>query len=126
MPTADFDAAFIALKSIFAPSLKHLQVTVDKPDNYTLSTLKASPMPQHKGAPMFFAQVRRGKAYVSLHLFPLYVHAELAASVPPELKKRMQGLTCFNFKAAPDATQTSELKRLIRDSLKAFQKTGWA
>jgi hypothetical protein len=126
MPTADFDSAFVALKSVFAPSLKHLQPTADTATEYTLSTRVPSPMPQHKGAPMFFSSVRLGKAYVSVHLFPLYMNTELTASIAPELKKRMQGKTCFNFKSSPDAAQLKELQRLTREGLKDFQQSGWA
>ena len=55
--------------------------------------------PRMPGQPMWFGGVQRMKAYVSYHLMPVYSHAALAATIPPELKARMQGKSCFNFKA---------------------------
>lgn len=49
---------------------------------------------------MFFGAVMTGKAYVSYHLMALYMHPELVAGLSPELKKRMQGKSCFNFHKA--------------------------
>jgi len=122
----EFDAAFEALKGVFAPELKRLAVTKDSATEYTLNTLASSPFPQHKGAPMFFGTVRKGKAYVSFHLFPLYMNAPLTATISPELKKRMQGKTCFNFKTAPDAALLKELKALTKAGMKNFKERNWA
>jgi hypothetical protein len=59
--------------------------------------------PTGKGEPMWFGQVREGKAYVGYHLMPVYTHAALAAKISPALRKRMQGKSCFNFKVADEA-----------------------
>jgi hypothetical protein len=123
---ANFDEAYAALREIFVPVLPNLVISRDTDTEYTLVTHKPSPMPQHKGAPMFFGMVRKGKAYASFHLMPLYMHEELVAQISPELRKRMQGKTCFNFKAAPDAKQTAELRKLTKAGLAAFQKKKWA
>lgn len=121
-----FHAAFEALKGVFAGELKKLSVTKDTTTEYALNTQVASPFPQHKGAPMFFGTVRKGKAYVSFHLFPLYVNAPLTGTISPELKKRMQGKTCFNFKTTPDAALLKELKTLTKAGMKNFKDRGWA
>jgi hypothetical protein len=42
-----------------------------------------------------FAGVRLGKAYVSFYLMPVYVEPKLLDGISPELKKRMQGESCF-------------------------------
>jgi hypothetical protein len=52
--------------------------------------------------------VRVGKAYVSVHLLPLYMNPALNRNISPELKKRMQGKACFNFKTVPE-------KQLLRE-----------
>ncbi len=38
------------------------------------------------------------KSYVAFHLMPLYVQPDLAIDISPELTRRRQGKTCFNFK----------------------------
>ncbi len=124
--SADFDATFTALREVFAGELKHLAVAKDTDTQYTLNTLVNSPFPQHKGEPMYFGSVRKGKAYVSVHLFPLYMNAPLTATISPTLKKRMQGLTCFNFKTVPDAALLKELKTLSKAGMKAFRERKWA
>ena len=48
---------------------------------------------------MFFGAVVTGKAYVSYHLMPLYTCPWLVKTVSADLKKRMQGKSCFNFRA---------------------------
>jgi hypothetical protein len=66
---------------------------------------------------MWFASVRQGKAYVSFHLMPLYMNPPLLRTVSPSLKKRMQGKTCFNFKAAPEPELLKELERLVEAAM---------
>src|SRR5208283_2026867 len=99
----DFETVFATLKSVFGKHVKRLSVKVDTPIEYTLLTKSPSPLPQHKGQPMYFGSVRLGKAYVSFHLMPLYMNPTLTKTISPALQKRMQGKTCFNFKTQPDA-----------------------
>ncbi len=121
----DTDAVFEALKSVLARQAKTLAVKTDTSSEYTLVTKSPSPFPQHKGQPMWFGQVRRGKAYVSYHLMPLYMNAKLVATISPALHKRMQGKTCFNFKGVPEAEQTAELDRLTRAAVKDWRGKNW-
>jgi len=122
----DYSAVFATLRDVFADVLPDLQALKDTEAEYTLHTKVPSPFKQHKGAPIFFSSVRKGKAYASFHLFPLYMNPELTATISPELKKRMQGLTCFNFKTEPEPALLAELKKLTKAGLKNFKKRGWA
>jgi hypothetical protein len=117
MPS-DFALIFESLKGVLAKRAKKLRVKNDKPAQYTLLTKSPSPFPQHKGQPMWFGEVKIGKAYVSLHLLPIYMNPALQAEVSPALKKRMQGLACFNFKNPPDAELLADLGRLTDAALK--------
>jgi hypothetical protein len=74
---------------------------------------------------MWFGSVRLGKAYVSVHLMPLYMSQELCATLSPELKKRMQGKTCFNFKTDPPPELVAELKSLADAGLKQSAERKW-
>jgi hypothetical protein len=121
----DFDSTFAALKAVFAKYTGKLFVKTDTPTEYTLLGTIPSPFPQHKGQPIYFAQVRLGKAYVAFHLMPLYMNAELTATISPALKKRMQGKTCFNFKSMPEQEILAELKRLIDAGYKEFRAKKW-
>jgi len=122
---ADYAAVFAALKPVLARYSKRLSVKADTPIEYTLETKSASPFPQHKGQPLFFGSVRVGKAYVSLHLLPLYMCPALTKSISPALKKRMQGKACFNFKADPEPELIGELKRLTEAGLKQWREKKW-
>ena len=51
-----------------------------------------------KKEPAWFGAVQLKKNYVSCHLMPLYALPELRERVSPDLEKRMQGKSCFNFK----------------------------
>jgi hypothetical protein len=123
--TADFVPVFAALKPVFAQYADRLAVKADTPIEYTLVTKTASPFPQHKGQPMYFGSVRLGKAYVSFHLMPIYMCPPLLKSIPPELKKRMQGKTCFNFTTEPDPELLAGLARLTQAAFKQWSEKKW-
>lgn len=124
MPS-DFAAVFATLKPVLERYTKRLAVKTDKPVEYTLVTKSPSPFPQHKGHPLSFASILVGKAYVSFHLLPLYMNPVLAKTISPELKKRMQGKACFNFKTEPDKELLAELRRLIEAGLKLWGEKKW-
>jgi hypothetical protein len=123
--SADFEDVFAELKQIFEPHVEKLSVTTDTATEYTLYGRAPSPFPQHKGHPVYFGSVRLGKGYVSFHLMPLYMNEALTGTISPELKKRMKGKTCFNFKASPDAALINELKRLTKAGFKSFKDKKW-
>jgi hypothetical protein len=107
-----FAGVFAVLKPALAGQASRLAIKTDSPKEYTLVTQTPSPYPQHKGQPMWFGAVKLGKAYVSYHLMPLYMNGPLVNTVSPQLKKHMQGKTCFNFKAPPAPEVLEELRRL--------------
>jgi len=121
----DFAATFADLKPVLAKYAKRMAVKADTPVEYTLVTKSASPFPQHKGEPLFFASLRLGKAYVSFHLLPIYMCPELAGKISPALKKRMQGKACFNFKNVPEPELMAELKLLTEASFKQWGEKKW-
>ncbi len=122
---ADFAPVFAALKPVLAKYQNRLSVKVDTPTEYTLVTKSPSPFPQHKGQGLYFGSVRLGKAYVSFHLFPIYLCPELARQLSPALKKRMQGKTCFNFKTAPEAELIAGLKTLTQSAIAQWREKKW-
>ncbi len=119
------EAIFTQLKPVLGKYAKRLAVKADTAVEYTLETKGASPFPQHKGHPLVFGSVKLGKAYVSFHLMPLYMNPAFTGTISPELKKRMQGKTCFNFKTPPDPAALSELQRLTADAVKQWAEKQW-
>jgi hypothetical protein len=69
---------------------------------------------------LFFGAVKIGKRYVSFHLMPVYVNPELLDGMSPELRKRMQGKSCFNFTRADDAL-FAELETLTAAGFARFR-----
>jgi hypothetical protein len=92
-PKKDFSAVFSALQKILQPYERHLSILPYRPEFYCLQTREAV----HRGKPVWFAAIGKGKSYVSYHLMPVYMNAAMQKRIPPELKKRMQGKACFNF-----------------------------
>lgn len=119
---SDFSATFAALKGLIAPYAERLAVKTDSPSVYWLATKGPSPFPQHKGQPLDVTWVQIGKSYVSLHLMPIYMAPKLIAAMSPGLKKRMQGKTCFNFKAPPDTETLVELTALVEASIASWKQ----
>jgi hypothetical protein len=115
MPTADFTTVFAKLKSIFKPYARKMDVLQDTEDCYMLNTRFIMKNKQ----PLCFGGVRLGKSYVSFHLMSIYASPELLKNMSPELKKRMQGKSCFNFKEV-DQKLFSELSQLTRAGARKF------
>ena len=111
----DFDETFDALKKLLKPYERRLVIQSDNDKDYFLVTKHVMPNKQ----PLWFAGARKGKAYVSYHLVPVYACPELLNQMSPELKKRMQGKGCFNFKK-PDPALFKELAQLTKSGFKKF------
>ena len=109
-----FQEIFAALKPIFEKYAGRLAVQVDKPDQYYLETKTAV----RKGQRLQFGGVKIGKAYVSFHLMPVMTPA-IQAAISPDLKKRMQGKSCFNF-TKMEAGHIAELKKLTEAGFEEF------
>jgi hypothetical protein len=68
----------------------------------------------------FVAGVRPGKRYVSYYLMPVYSSPELGREMSPELRRRMQGKSCFNFTSLDEALMT-ELEALTARGLDEYE-----
>ena len=111
---ADLDAVHRRLRSILVPYGESLHLSKDEPGEVTLE------IPGLEGKPWgYVAGTRLGKRYVSFHLMPVYASPELNASVSPQLRKRMQGKSCFNF-ATIDEPLFAELAELTARGVKDF------
>ena len=73
---------------------------------------------------MSIAWVEVGKAYVSFHHMGVYARPELLKDVSKELRARMQGKSCFNFKAV-DQKLFAELEELSVRAFNAFRGAGF-
>ena len=111
----DFQATFEKLKAILEPYAAKTIVVHDTDQNYYLDTCFVMKNKQR----LFFAAVRVGKAYVSFHLMPVYACPDLLDNMSPELKRRMQGKSCFNFKSS-DEKLFKELAKLTKAGFKKF------
>lgn len=112
----DSEATFKQLKAILQPYAKSMNVVADTENHYSLDTRHIM-----NRKPLFFAAVRTSKSYVSYHLMPVYVEPALLDTVSPELKKRMQGKSCFNFTAI-DEKLLKELTRLTKAGFAKFKE----
>jgi len=112
---ADFTIVFSRLKAILEPYESRLVVVADTPENYSLNTRHI--MKNKK--PLFFAGVKKGKNYVSFYLMSLYANPNEQVGISPELKKRMQGKSCFNFTTV-DEKLFKELAKLTKAGFTRF------
>lgn len=111
----EFRKVFDELKSIFKPYARKMDLAHDTETQYWLNTRFIMKNKQ----PLSFGGVRLGKNYVSFHLMSVYASPDLLRNTSPELKKRMQGKSCFNFKQV-DKKLFNELKTLTRDGAVKF------
>lgn len=116
----NLEEIFTHLKEILVPYMGRMVIVIDKPDNFYLNTHYIMKNKQ----PMYFGSTKINKNYVSFHLMPVYVFPELLESISPALKKRMQGKSCFNFKAM-DATLLQELKELTEAGYGKYKRADY-
>ncbi len=117
MAENQFDEIFKQLKSILNKYEKTLTLKTSSKDNYCLDAGYYEKYKQE----LFFGSVTVKKNYVSFHLMPVYVFPELLNNISPELKKRMQGKSCFNFKQV-DKKLFEELDVLTKKGFEEFGK----
>jgi hypothetical protein len=116
-PQNDFPLVFEQLKSILQPFAPMLSVTADTPTSYSLD----DPYSEKWRKPLFFGSAQTKKNYVSFYLMPVYMYSDLLKDISPELKKHMQGKSCFNFKKIePDLFKALDV--LTKKSYERFQK----
>jgi hypothetical protein len=113
------DATFQRLREVMLASAKGMIVDKDGPAGLVLHAPVPHPFDPKK--PLWFGAVRPMKNYVSYHLMPVYANPALLAAMSPELKKRMQGKSCFNFKI-PDEALFAELAVLTEAGAEVFSK----
>ena len=112
----NFNEVFARLKSIIQPYAKKMDAAYDTETYYLLNTRYIMKNKQ----PLCFGGVRRGKNYVSFYLMSVYACSDLLKSMSPELKKRMQGKSCFNFSAV-DEELMGELAGLTDRGLNRYR-----
>jgi hypothetical protein len=113
----EFPAVFEQLKNILEPHAKNLTITADTPTSYSLD----GPYSEKWKKVVFFGATQIKKNYVSFYLMPVYMYPELLKEISSELKKRMQGKSCFNFKKI-EPELFHELTELTQKGVEKFKK----
>jgi hypothetical protein len=118
MPTqTEFPTVFENLKSILRPFAKKLTVKSDTSEAFYLEGAYSEKWKKE----LFFASAQVKKNYVSFYLMPVYMYPDLLKSISPELKKHMQGKSCFNFKKV-ETSLFEELSQLTKRGFERFMK----
>ena len=128
MPS-EFESIFARLRSLLQKHSATLSINEDTSTSYSLAGRTGPATLKAWGGKMKMpiipvAWVKIGKGYVSYHLMGVSVDATLCDAMSPELKARMQGKTCFNFKTV-DEELFAELDQLTGKSIAAFRKAGF-
>jgi hypothetical protein len=110
-----FDDVHDRLRAILRSHASDLHITKDGPGGMTLE------IPGLEGKPWgYVAGTRVGKSYVSYYLMPVYATPGLADSLSPQLQKRRQGKSCFNFTKV-DEPLLAELEDLTARGIPGFR-----
>lgn len=110
MPDPDFSATYVRLRQILEPYLDKASVKTDEPGALYVERLDTD-------KPEMFAAVATKKSYVSFHYMPVYANPELLNDISDDLRRRMQGKSCFNFKRADDPA-IEDLARLVEATVR--------
>lgn len=116
----DSNKIFTKLKSFLEQYETSLTVLHNKSDNYYLNT----PATESNKKSEFFGAVQVKKTYVAFHLMPIYYYPELLDNISKELKNKMQGKSCFNFKDIDDKlfAELNSLTESCFDKYKSLKK----
>jgi hypothetical protein len=117
---AAFDAIFADIRPLFARHEVLCVVLHDDPARYYLGTHEVR---AKDGYRTWFGGVEIKKSYVSAHLIPVYVHPGLLDLASADLRRRMQGKSCFNFKKY-DPALFEELGALVDRGVEQFRADG--
>ena len=125
----EFESVFSRLRDILKAHADGFTVGRDTADHYSLeapagpATLRAwGGKVKSRTIPIAWVQV--GKAYVSYHLMGIYGNPKLLDRYSKELKARMQGKSCFNFKTVNESL-FKELERLTTKLITGMRKAGY-
>jgi len=118
---SDFPKVFAELRAILYEHAPRFRVSADRPDYYCLE-IPCSPKLK-RAFPV--AWVKVSKSYVSFHFMPVYFAPALQKTLSPALKARMQGKSCFNFRAV-DEKLFEELRKLTVQGFEISKKSGIA
>ena len=113
----DFPKVFEQLKTILKPYAQKLTLATDTSNTYYID----GPYSEKWKKQLFFASTVIKKNYVSFYLMPVYMYPELIDDISPELKKRMQGKSCFNFKRV-EPELFNELAELTQKGAERFKQ----
>jgi hypothetical protein len=107
----DFPSILEKLKSILKLYAPKLIIKVDTSECFSLNGAYSEKWKKE----IFFGAAQIKKNYVSFYLMPVYMYPDLLRNVSPELKKHMQGKSCFNFKKI-DVPLFDELTQLTKQA----------
>ncbi len=113
----EFLLVFESLKDILKPYAEKLTVKTDTGDTFYLDAAYSEKWKKE----IFFGSVQVKKNYVSFHLMPVYMYPDLLKKISPELKKHMQGKSCFNFKKI-ETPVFEELSQLTKRGFERLMK----
>jgi hypothetical protein len=116
----EFRAVFEKLRDILKKYEPRLVVLHDKPGSYYLNT----PYCHEFKKEICLGAATIKKNYVSYYFMPIYGCPEMVQGLSPELKARMQGKACFNFKKVDDDL-FKELAQLTKTGIQRFKKAGF-
>lgn len=113
-------AAFKALCAILKRQSKGWLVSQEGPRGMQVFTKQ-----EFGGKPFWLAGVRWGKSYISFLIISVYMFPDLLKNISPQLRKRMQGKSCFNFRDA-DPVLMRELEALSKAGFARVKRDGAA
>ncbi|MCO5201859.1 MAG: hypothetical protein M9925_09200 [Chloroflexi bacterium] len=120
MTEARLEATFQALRELLVPFVSQLELEADDAAQYSLDTTHV----QSNRKRLFFGAVRQASRYVSYHLMPVYTDPDLLDGISPQLRKRMQGKSCFNLRE-PDRELIDELRELTASAFERYREKGY-
>lgn len=121
-PNSEFNNIFARFKDMLSEYAgESLKIRNENPDQFELF---GPPTPRSNGREVWFGATKVNKSYISYYLMPVYACPDLLEGISPDLKKRKQGKSCFNFTRV-DEKLFKEMELLTEQGYERFKKEGF-
>ena len=117
--SAAFQEIFNHVRDMYRRLEHRCVVLRDEPHRYYLGTHEIR---AKDGYRTWFGGVEIKQTYVSAHLIPVYACPDLLEGISPDLRRRMQGKSCFNFRKMEPVIE--EFGSLVEVSARRFDRQG--
>ena len=115
---------FHQLRLLLAECVPPLRAKADSPTLYDVCGTKTVTVAKKTVEGMYFASVAERKGATVLYFFPIYTHPKAFGGISADLKKCLEGKSCFHFQTL-DPKLLAAVRDMVKAGLAIYRKDEW-